>query len=215
MAAHVAHEVRNSLVPMTLYVSLLKRRLSDDAGSQDIVAKIASGFTAIEATVADLLGFTCDREPVKRDVAVQELVEQVVQSLAPQLSAQGINCSIEIPRDAPLSADGEMLRRAVLNLVLNAIDAMPDGGELVITGYNGAGEFELEIADSGAGIPDDAMDRIFDPFFSTKREGTGLGLALVQQIVQAHGGTVRAANCPEGGAAFTLTFSRAARRLAA
>ena len=99
-----------------------------------------------------------------------------------------------------------MLRRCVLNLALNAIDAMPAGGELVVTSYSGHDGYELEIADSGPGLPEDVRRRMFEPFFTTKSSGTGLGLAIVGRMVEVHGGEIMARNCPEGGAAFTLRF---------
>ena len=91
MASHVAHEVRNSLVPVALYMSLLRRRLADDAGSLDVLAKVEAGFTALDATVNDLLNFTSHREPQWRSFIVQDLVEEIFESLAPQLEAQGID----------------------------------------------------------------------------------------------------------------------------
>ena len=97
-----------------------------------------------------------------------------------------------------------MMRRAILNLVLNSIDAMPRGGEIVVTSYQRRGGLELEIADSGPGLPEDSKGKVFDPFFTTKATGTGLGLSIVNRIVEAHGGRVTAMNCPEGGAAFTI-----------
>lgn len=215
MAAHVAHEVRNSLVPMTLYLSLLRRRLDDDRGSLDVLEKISTGFTALEVTVTDLLGFTTDRQPQQAYFSVKELVSGILESLAPQLTSQGIRWRIEVQTNTTLFADRDLLRRAILNLVLNAIDAMSCGGELVVTSWQGSQGFELEVADSGAGISPTQIDRIFEPFFTTKREGTGLGLAMVQRIMESHGGSVAVANCPEGGAAFTLRFPRVAQERAA
>lgn len=215
MAAHVAHEVRNSLVPMKLYLSLLKRRLSQDAGSSDVVNKIGVGLSALETTVDDLLTFTADREPQRRQVDVRGLISEIVDGLAPQLAAQQISCRLELASGAPLSIDRDMLRRAVLNLVLNAIDAMPEGGELVVTSWRGSRGFEIEVADSGAGVPNEVAERLFEPFFTTKREGTGLGLAIVQRIAEAHAGSVSVSNCPEGGAAFTLRFPTLAAERAA
>lgn len=206
MAAHVAHEVRNSLVPMKLYLSLLRRRLDDDSHSVDVVEKVFGSLTALEATVGDLLTFTADREPHCRTIDVHALIGEIIEGLKPQCAAQNIRCRLELAEHAGLVADRDMLRRAVLNLVLNSIDAMPGGGELVITSWQGTRGFELEIADSGAGLPEGVQERLFEPFFTTKREGTGLGLAIVQRIVEAHGGNVQASNCPEGGAAFTLCF---------
>src|SRR5205807_1739560 len=102
--------------------------------------------------------------------------------LSPQLDAQDIEVELDIPLRLSILADEEMVRRAVLNLVLNALDAMPDGGELLFTGCAGPQGVELEVADSGPGLSDDARRRAFEPFFSTKSNGTGLGLAIVSRI---------------------------------
>jgi signal transduction histidine kinase len=215
MASHVAHEVRNNLVPVSLYLSLLRRRLSDDSGNLDILAKVEAGFTALDATVNDLLNFTAHRNPQWQSFLVGDLVEEVCESLSPQLEAQRIDLDVDVPPNTVLSADREMVRRALLNLVLNAIDVMPDGGELVITSYDGADGFELEVADSGPGLSEEDQRRVFEPFYTTKQNGTGLGLAVVYHVAEAHGGTVTALNCPEGGAAFTIKFPRQSMRAAA
>ena len=204
MAAHVAHEVRNSLVPMKLYLSLLRRRIDGEAGSLDVMEKIATGLTALEATVGDLLHFSSQRDARLTRLSVQRLLAEVLDSLAPQLAAQGIRAEIDCPGDCVLFADSDMCRRAVLNLVLNAIDVQPHGGQIVITACRTAAGMEIEVADSGPGVPASLLDRLFEPFFTTKSSGTGLGLAIVERIAAAHGGHVTAANCPEGGAAFTL-----------
>src|SRR5690242_11989191 len=215
MASHVAHEVRNNLVPVSLYTSLLRRRLSTDSGSLDILSKIEAGFTALEATVSDLLSFTAHRQPQWQTFLVCDLVNEVCESLEPQLEAQMIDVDIDVPPNTLLSADREMIRRAVLNLVLNAIDVMKDGGTLVITSYENARGFELEVADSGPGLSDEVKRKAFEPFYSTKQNGTGLGLAIVYHVAEAHGGTVSAMNCPEGGAAFTIKIPRRSMRAAA
>jgi signal transduction histidine kinase len=215
MASHIAHEVRNNLVPVSLYTSLLRRRLSTDPGSADILDKVESGLTALDVTVNDLLHFTSDREPQLGWVDLGRLVDEVLGSLAPQLAAQQIRPEIDAPKGVGVSADHGMLRRAVLNLVLNALDAMPDGGDLVVTVWHNAGSVELEIADSGHGLSDEARARAFEPFYTTKSHGTGLGLAIVYRIVEAHGGQILAHNCPEGGAAFTLRLPRRAMERAA
>lgn len=215
MASHIAHEVRNNLVPLTLYLSLLRRRISEDAGSVDVLDKITAGLTDLDATVNDLLHFTSDRDPRLRTFPLRKLIESVCSSLAPQLSAQKIELVTDVPRDQLVTADEDMLRRAVFNLALNALDAMPDGGTLVVTSSGGRDGVELEIADSGPGLSEDAMQRAFEPFFTTKCGGTGLGLAIVYRIAEVHGGDVTAANCPEGGAAFTLRIPSPARTLEA
>ncbi len=204
MASHVAHEVRNSLVPMKLYLSLLRRRITDDVGSLDVLDKVTSGFTALEATVSDLLHFSSDREPQRLTFGLARLIDDVCESLAPQLAAQGIRLAIDCPPQLGAAADRDMLRRAVLNLVLNAIDAMPEGGELAITCCRTSAGIDIEVADSGPGIAEDHLERLCEPFFTTKSSGTGLGLAIVERIAAAHCGGIDVANCPDGGAAFTL-----------
>jgi signal transduction histidine kinase len=204
MASHIAHEVRNNLVPVTLYLSLLRRRLADDRGSCDVLDKVASSFTAVDACVNDLLHFTADREPSYQTINAEQLVGEVLSSLGPQLAAQEIEAVVDIAGAPCLCADREMLRRALLNLTLNAVDAMPAGGRLHVTACAGPRGFELEVADTGDGLGDEVRRRAFEPFFSTKSHGTGLGLAIVERIAEAHGGDCLAQNCPDGGAAFTL-----------
>lgn len=204
MASHVAHEVRNNLVPVTLYLSLLRRRISGDSGSLDVLGKIAAGFTALEATVNDLLHFSSDRQPQLFSFPLRKVIDDVYASLAPQLSAQTIETVTDVSEDLFITADRDMVRRAVLNLTLNALDAMPDGGTLVVTASSTPGNVELEVADSGPGLSDEARRRVFEPFFTTKRGGTGLGLAIVHRIAEVHGGDATVLNCPEGGTAFTL-----------
>jgi len=211
MASHIAHEVRNSLMPMKLYLSLLRRRIDTDCGSVDVLDKIAAGFSALEATVSDLLNFSVDREPHGTTVEIPDLIHDVLHSLAPQLEAQGIVTHVDAPLGIQAVVDRDMLRRAILNLVLNALDVMPAGGELVVTVCRGRDALEIEVADNGPGVEDAAMQRLFEPFFTTKSAGTGLGLAIVERIALAHGGGVTVANCPEGGAAFTLRIPHSAR----
>jgi signal transduction histidine kinase len=215
MASHVAHEVRNALVPVSLYMSLLRRRLTEDSGSLDILAKVEAGYAALDVTVNDLLNFTAHRNPQWQTFVVGDLVEEVCDSVGPQLDAQMIDVEVDVPPQTLLTADREMVRRALLNLVLNAIDVMPDGGDLVITSYDGIRGFEIEVADSGPGLSEEDQRRVFEPFYSKKQHGTGLGLAVVYHVAEAHGGTVSAANCPEGGAAFTIKFPRKQMRAAA
>jgi signal transduction histidine kinase len=206
MASHVAHEVRNNLVPVTLYLSMLRRRLSSDAESLGMLEKVCSGFRAMDVMVNDLLHFTSDRDPHLAQVPLRKLIAEVEASLAPQFAAQKIHFEIQVPGHQLVRADREMLRRAVLNLVLNALDVMPQGGTLSVSADSSAEGLALHIADSGPGLPDDILPRIFEPFFTTKQGGTGLGLAIVSRIAEAHGGTVAAANGTRGGAVFTLRF---------
>ncbi len=215
MAAHVAHEVRNNLVPVTLYLSLLRRRIAQDPGCRELFEKIEAGFSALDTVVNDLLQFPSDRDPQPRAFSLGKLVADVLAALAPQLTAQGIRATSEVPVEQSVTADREMLRRAVLNLALNALDAMPDGGTLTI-GVSGTPRgVELKVSDSGPGLSEEALRRAFEPFYTTKPGGTGLGLAIVYRIVEAHGGKVTAYNDPSAGAVFTLCLPERIQEAAA
>lgn len=148
-------------------------------------------------------------------VDVRQLVDDVCAQFKPPMKAAGIEATVDVPCDLGVLADPELLRLAVAHLVSNALEAMPAGGRLVITSYCGQRDLELEIGDSGPGLSADALGRAFEPFYTTKENRSGLGLALVRRVAQAHGGDVVAVNCPEGGAAFTLRFPARARQSAA
>lgn len=204
MASHVAHEVRNNLVPLTLYLGLLRRRVASDPGSVSMLDKISAGFTAMDVMVNDLLHFTSDRDPQFQTFSLRKLVLDLEASLAPQFEAQAIDFVAAVPEECQLTADREMLRRGMLNLTLNALDAMPEGGRLTIASSTTPQGVEIQIADNGPGLSEDTLPRVFEPFFTTKQTGTGLGLAIVSRIAEVHGGSVTAANLPQGGAVFTL-----------
>ncbi len=163
------------------------------------------------------------REPGRRDdreVTIYKSVGVGLQDialagLAPQCAAQGIKVIVDAARSLVVEADREALRRTLLNLVLNAVDAMPAGGDLVLTAVDCRNYVEIEVADSGAGLSDEARRRAFEPFFTTKASGIGLGLAIVQRLMEAHGGGITVCNCPDGGAAFTVRLPRRAARLEA
>ncbi|MEN6459404.1 MAG: HAMP domain-containing sensor histidine kinase [Thermoguttaceae bacterium] len=136
--------------------------------------------------------------------ALRSLVEEVVQSLALRLDAQAIETTLDIPWNQMLTADREMLRRAVRNLVLNAAAAMPDGGSLVVTSASTPDAVELEIADSGPSMSDEGRRHAFDLVGIDERGATGCTLAIVRRIAEFHGGSLSVANCPDGGVALTL-----------
>lgn len=204
MASHIAHEVRNNLVPVALYMSVLRRRIAQDAQAIAVFDKVENGLTSLKATVNDLLNFAAERDPQLTTVLLSSLLEDVYVSLAPQLAAQSIDLATDIPERLTALADRDMLRRAVLNLSLNALDAMPAGGRLAVRAWNEDGSVALEIADSGPGLSEESRRRAFEPFYTTKPTGTGLGLAIVYRMAESHGGSVSVGNPPGGGAAFVI-----------
>lgn len=208
VASRVTKDLRRHLNRLLAGLSQLRQRVAGDPLATKLVNAIDFDGQSLDAALDDLLSFTADISPQVDWIAVRPIVDEVCAMLTPQLAERDIETAIDVPRQLCLMADRELLRSALLNLALNAVDAMQQGGRLVVTSYIGPRGLELEVADSGPGLSEDTQRQIFEPFFTTKLGGTGLGLATVQRIARAHGGDVVAMNCPEGGAAFTLRFPR-------
>lgn len=151
----------------------------------------------------DLLPFPLPVVPKWQIFDVGKLVQEVCLSLASQLAAHGIEIQIDVPPGTLASADCDLLRRALVNLVHNATRAMPKGGELTITAWQSERGLELEVADSGPGIDRRSRKRSYESSIRNHRADQS-GLPVVDRIAQSHGGDVTVANCPQGGAAFTM-----------
>jgi len=141
-------------------------------------------------------------------VQVNEVIHGVVQLFQAQLEAPGrakISCELQLdPHLEPVAADADMLHRAISNLVLNAMDAMPQGGVLTLRTRAEDGKVLIEVADTGSGLTPEECERIFTPYYTSKQHGTGLGLAIVQSVVSDHGGSVRVRSEPGRGTAFVI-----------
>lgn len=228
MAAGLAHEIRNPLGGMRLYACLLERDLVDRPKQQELVRRMERGIRTLDGLVTDVLAFSSDAEPMTQTVRVGDLVDEVVAATAPQTEAKRVRIETdERLSDSFVVCDAAQVGRALLNLVLNALDAVAEGGEIRISGRAPIAAKGLSndqniadaapsdatchicVEDNGPGIPAENLQRVFHPFFTTKHSGTGLGLAIVHRIAEANGGFVRAGNRPGGGAVFTLSFPRA------
>ncbi|MDB5325710.1 MAG: two-component system sensor histidine kinase [Phycisphaerales bacterium] len=202
MAAGLAHEIRNPLGGIQLYASLLAQDVADRPDSVNTVRKIVSGVKRLEALVSQVLNFSREIRADLEECDMAELIRDAVDVAQAKAQAHGVSVTLHAPASMMRTADGRLLTQAALNLTLNAIEA---GGEHVdVTLTEEAGRMSLIIEDDGPGIPADLLDRIFNPFFTTKDDGTGLGLSIVHRIVEAHGGAISATNRPQGGARFEL-----------
>lgn len=152
----------------------------------------------------DLISPSSKRPPSFQEWDLLGLVQEVCDLLQSRLAAHNIEVELDIPKSTTIWGDATMIRHALSNLVLNAIDAMPATGQLQITSWCASDGLEIEVADSGAGINQNHCNQLFNATYTTKGEGRGQGLTLVQNVASLHGGQVSVSNCPQGGAAFTM-----------
>jgi signal transduction histidine kinase len=163
----------------------------------------------LEQIVSGFLDFARPPRPDLHPLDVTEAAAQAIDTIRTRAELQGVSLMQE-PSPGPmvLSADANQLRQVLLNLLINALDAQPQGGWIRvgvrIEGDSRGGTMALTVADAGSGIPQSMANRLFEPFVSTKESGLGLGLSICRRIAEAHGGTLSASNKPEGGATFTL-----------
>jgi signal transduction histidine kinase len=216
MAAGIAHEIRNPLGAIQLYANLADQDLADEPAGTDSarqhLQKIANAVRGLNGIVNDVLSFARELEPSAHPIDVKDALDKAIETHRPAIDEAGITIERrDVDRDAgqrSLRADAHLLQQALVNLVRNAVDAMAQhGGDALRLFVDAQGDQQgltLTVADTGPGIADEDVDRIFNPFFTTRNTGTGLGLAIVHRIVDAHGGTVSVHN--DGGAVFQLAL---------
>jgi signal transduction histidine kinase len=218
LAAGMAHEIKNPLVSLKTFVQMLPEQYDDEEFRRVFCPLIETEVRRIDAIVTGLLEFA--RPPVAelRPLRLHEVLRRSLQLMEPQCRRHGVTLHERLTdaRD-DIRGDAGLLEQSFVNLCLNALDAMNDGGRLEVeTRLETGGEtvvprLRVSIADTGAGIAPEHMARIFDPFFTTKDGGTGLGLSIVYGIIQQHGGQIEVAVRPGGGTVFHLTFPPAPR----
>jgi len=200
MAAQITHEVRNPLASIGLYVELLGDELGDRPEARRLVSSITSEVDRLTEITETYLRFARLPRPKLDREDLPALVASVVEFARAELLQAGIVLDTNLAPDLEVAADESQLRQALLNLIRNAREAMHGGGRMTVTvGMRPDGMAEITIGDTGPGIAPEHLPKIFDPFFSTKAKGTGLGLALVQQIAVEHGGRVEVESEGENG----------------
>ncbi len=205
MAAGIAHEIRNPLGGIELYLSTLARSGNIGEKEKDVVGKMMKGIVRLNRTVSDLLDYTRDVTPQPRDCGVAEILEESFATLAREIESREISVDRTYNDRDYFHLDPDLLQHVFLNIILNAVQAVGEKGRIAVT-LDRVPENRLKITfeDTGPGIPDDVAQRMFDPFYTSKSTGIGLGLAIVSNIVKAHGGEIRCGNRQQGGAFFII-----------
>ncbi len=207
LAAGVAHEINNPLTGVLTNSSLMLQDLPEDHPWRDDVQTIVNETLRCRRIVKGLLDFARQTKPQRTLLDMNQVVQDVLSLVRNQASFRNITISVSLPNDLPtVLADGDQMRQVVLNIVLNAAEAMADGGELRVTSRPAPGErgVELRISDTGAGIPDEVKAKLFEPFFTTKKTGTGLGLAIAYGMIERHRGSLRVESTPGKGSTFVI-----------
>lgn len=209
LSAGIAHEINNPLTAILLNTHLLLEKVKPDDPAAAGLRLIAEETQRCAQIVRGLLDYSRQAVPQKSLVDINDLLERTIALLSGQAWARNIRIVPALDRSLPtLSLDGAKIQQVFWNLILNACEAMPNGGEIHISsGPSPDGRrIELHFADTGPGIPEENLSRIFDPFFTTKPSGTGLGMAVAQGIVVQHGGTISVHNQVGRGAVFTIQW---------
>jgi two-component system nitrogen regulation sensor histidine kinase NtrY len=213
LARRLAHELKNPLFPLQITVENLQRaRASHPEQFDEVFRESTATLLAELGKLRDIIGRFSDFAKMPRPqleiVDLNELVRQSLKLFEAQLQAAGVTLRLELAADVrAIQADPSQLGRALQNLALNAIDAMPAGGTLTVRTLSQDGGVRLEIADTGQGLTQEECDRLFTPYYTTKTHGTGLGLAIVQSVVSDHGGKIAVRGEPGRGTTFLIDLA--------
>jgi signal transduction histidine kinase len=220
MTAGLSHEIRNPLNAAALQLSVLERRiqrLATDAQRPllEPLTVVKDEIRRLDHILEDFLQFARPREFVPKAVDVVSVVTRVLDLLGGEAERREVRLERDLDAVPPVAGDEERLRQVLVNLGLNALEAVQEGGLVRVSCRSVPGGEDVEpaveilIDDDGTGVPAETRDRIFEPFFTTKAKGSGLGLSIVHAIVTQHGGQIRVTESPEGGARFVMALPRA------
>lgn len=207
LAAEIAHEIRNPLMVLRLLFDSLDIGEAEDEEAERDLEVIREKLGHLEEIASRILDFGKNRESVRQPLSVEKLMEDVGRLVRLKLEQAKVELMVEKPvEDMIVSGDRGQLQQALLNLILNALAAMPEGGGVTLAGGLEDGRVALYVRDTGTGIPEDLRERIFDSFLTGRKEGTGLGLAISKRILRSHEGDLDLAETGEGGTTFRLNL---------
>jgi signal transduction histidine kinase len=206
LAAGIAHEIRNPLTSINILIHSLTENFPSGNSSREDLKVIEEEINRINEIVDQFLRFAKPAPPLLEKAEVLSIVEETLQLLRPQIEKQRILVQKEFQPLPLILMDRKQMKQAILNLLLNAVQAMPKGGHLALRGHMPDENrwVQLSIQDSGVGIPGEDIDKLFDPFFSTKEGGMGLGLSIAHRIIDQLDGKIEVESAPGKGTLFTV-----------
>ncbi|MFQ5739156.1 MAG: PAS domain-containing sensor histidine kinase [Acidobacteriota bacterium] len=206
MAVEVAHEIRNPLGGLELFSSLLQEPELSREERRRYLDNVQIGIRSINTVVENMLCFSRPREPVREPARLQELLDEILTFMTPLLQQRGIGVKRDYQSCRSARVDRQMMCQVFSNLVSNSLQALPERGHLLLKTRDRQDDICVMIRDNGIGIPEQYRDKVFDPHFTTHSNGNGLGLAIVERMIQAHGGTITLESREGWGTEFTITL---------
>src|SRR5262245_30447186 len=215
LSAGIAHEIKNPLNATMIHLELLRMRLSDMPDANEHVSIIAAQVRRLDEVVQGFLKFTRPADMRLQPVWIGEIVDELMPIIQAEASKSQIEVRVDVPATLPaVNADTGMLQQAFLNLAINACQAMPQGGRLRIAARERPNQqIEIMFEDTGLGISPENLSRIFDLYFTTKQQGSGIGLSLVYRTIQLHDGDIEVQSAPGRGTTFSIRLRQAAHVL--
>jgi len=207
MVAGISHEIRNPLGIITSTAELLKQKLARTGPEVELADVVMQEANRLNSIVTDFLNFARPQTPNFVPIKIDKVIEKNLSFLAPGITKNGYRIHKRFATDIPeIQADPGLLYQAFLNILMNAMQAMPEGGDIYIELSSRKHILTILFTDDGPGIPDETLSRIWEPFFTSKDKGSGLGLPIVKKIIEGHGGIVEVDNLPEKGVQVTVTL---------
>jgi len=211
LAGGLAHEIRNPLNAMRLNLHMLRgsapKEPTDSSEEKQILEDICREVTRLERLLTEFLTYARPESTDVKALTASEQLDELAGFLAPQLADRGVDVEkAYCPECPPIEMDPKLLRQALLNLVMNAVHAMPDGGTVRLGTETRDGRVLLTVSDTGGGVPEEVAEHVFEVFYSTTEGGSGLGLPIARRVVEDAGGTLQFETVPECGTTFTLNL---------
>jgi len=210
LTAALAHEIRNPLVTVKTFLDLVPIRYKDKEFRGEFLKLTSSEVDRLTKLVSELLEFAKPKKPKLRRADVNQVLEEIIPLVTAEATKRDITIETNLRETTPVKLDADQMKQVFLNILLNAIEAIEAHGKISITSReihkNGTQHVQVEVADTGTGIPKKIVEQIFDPFFTTKDKGSGLGLSITHQIVEDHHGTIEVESMPKKGTTFVITI---------
>ena len=208
LAATIAHEIRNPLNSIKGSIEIVSEEIAPNSPRREFILIMEKEVERLNNLVEDFLKFAKPRSPEKVATNVNEIIDSVVKFLSPQAKKRNVKLDLQLASELPsIPLDPEQIRQVLLNLILNAIQSMPEGGNVELSSSIAKDYLEISIRDYGSGISSDNQQKIFEPFFTTKTDGSGLGLFVAYQLVKQHNGEIEVANTSEKGSLFLVKLA--------